>query len=157
MRPSRDEYFMSIARLVSSRSTCLRRKVGALIEKKSHILSTGYNGAPKGLPHCEEVGCLREAQRIPPGQRHELCRGVHAEQNAIVQAAVFGVSISGATLYTTHKPCVLCAKMLINAEIEEIVYQDDYLDPLAKELLDQSRIELRHYRSKSLVDQPPPP
>ncbi|RLF35737.1 MAG: cytidine deaminase, partial [Thermoplasmata archaeon] len=109
-RPSYDEYFMEMAHVVAKRSTCLRRKVGAILVKDKHILSTGYNGAPKGLKHCSEVGCLREKLRVPSGQRHELCRGLHAEQNAIIQAAVFGVSIEGSTLYCTNAPCVVCAK-----------------------------------------------
>jgi dCMP deaminase len=147
MRPSKDDYFMGIAQLVSTRSTCLRERVGAILVKDSHILSTGYNGAPKGLPHCDEVGCRREQLKVPSGERHELCRGVHAEQNAIIQAAVFGVSIKGSALYTTHKPCSICTKMLINAEVEEIVYQGDYPDPLAEELIEQSGMRTRHYLS----------
>lgn len=140
MRPSWDEYFMSIATLVSERSTCLRRHVGAILVKDRRILATGYNGAPAGLAHCLERGCLRET--IPSGQRHELCRGVHAEQNAIIQAAVAGVSIKGSILYCTNQPCVLCAKMLINAGIVKIYFAGDYPDGLAKELLDEAGIEL---------------
>ena len=142
-RPSFDEYFMKIAKIVATRSTCLRRQVGAVIVKDNHILSTGYNGAPKGFRHCEEVGCIREKLGIPKGQRHELCRGLHAEQNAIIQAAVFGVSIKGATIYTTHFPCSVCMKMLVNAEIKEIVYLNDYPDDLAKEILKESNIKVR--------------
>jgi len=140
VRPSWDEYFMKIARLVSERSTCLRRRVGAILVKDRRILATGYNGAPKGLVHCLQRGCLRET--IPSGQRHELCRGVHAEQNAIIQAAVAGVSIEGATLYCTTQPCVLCAKMLINAGIAKIYFAGSYPDGLAKELLEEAGIEL---------------
>ncbi len=134
---------MEIAKVVSKRSTCLRRKVGAIIVKDNHILSTGYNGAPKGFKHCDEVGCVREKLGIAEGQRHELCRGLHAEQNAIIQAAVFGVSIKGAKIYTTHFPCSVCAKMIVNAEIKEIVYLNDYPDELAKKILRESNIKVR--------------
>ncbi|MEM3407451.1 MAG: cytidine/deoxycytidylate deaminase family protein [Nitrososphaerota archaeon] len=147
-RPSIDEYFMEMAKLISKRSTCLRRKVGALLVKDKRVLATGYNGAPKGLPHCSEVGCMREKLDIPAGERQELCRGLHAEQNCIIQAAVFGVSTKGATLYTTHFPCSICAKMIINAEISEIVYEEDYEDELAKELLKEANIKLRKYKTK---------
>lgn len=134
---------MTMAQVVATRSTCLRRKVGALLAKKKHILSTGYNGAPKGLQHCSEVGCLREKQGIKPGERHELCRGLHAEQNAIIQASVFGVSIDKAALYCTNAPCSVCAKMLINAGIEEIIYQGHYPDTLAMEMLTEGNIKVR--------------
>jgi dCMP deaminase len=147
-RPSIDEYFMEMAKLISKRSTCLRRKVGALLVKDKRVLATGYNGAPKGLPHCSEVGCIREKLNIPAGERQELCRGLHAEQNCIIQAAVFGVSTKGATLYTTHFPCSICAKMIINAEISEIVYEEDYEDELAKKLLKEANIKLRKYKAK---------
>ena len=141
-RPSWDEYFMEMAFLVAERSTCLRRKVGAVIVKDKRILTTGYNGAPRGLKHCSEVGCLRERLKIPSGQRQELCRGVHAEQNAIIQAAIFGISIKNGIIYTTNCPCVLCTKMIINAGIDRIVYMEEYLDDLSKELLGESKIEL---------------
>jgi dCMP deaminase len=147
-RPSLDEYFMEMAKLISKRSTCLRRKVGALLVKDKRVLATGYNGAPKGLPHCSEVGCMREKLNIPAGERQELCRGLHAEQNCIIQAAVFGVSTKGATLYTTHFPCSICAKMIINAEISEIVYEEDYEDELAKKLLKEANIKIRKYKAK---------
>lgn len=147
-RPSIDEYFMEMAKLISKRSTCLRRKVGALLVKDKRVLATGYNGAPKGLPHCSEVGCMREKLGIPAGEKQELCRGLHAEQNCIIQAAVFGVSTKGATLYTTHFPCSICAKMIINAEISEIVYEEDYEDELAKKLLKEANIKLRKYKTK---------
>jgi dCMP deaminase len=143
-RPSYDEYFMEMAHVVSKRSTCLRRHVGAILVKDKHILSTGYNGAPKGLKHCSEVGCIREDMNIPSGERHELCRGLHAEQNAIIQAAVFGTSIKGSTLYCTNTPCVVCVKMLINAGVEEIVYSGDYPDDLAKKMLAESKIKIRN-------------
>lgn len=143
-RPDYDSYFMGIADLVSTRSTCLRRKVGAVIVKDRRILSTGYNGAPSGLPHCEELGgCLREKLKVSSGQRHELCRGLHSEQNAIVQAALFGVSVKDSTMYCTNAPCVVCAKMMINAGIKELVYADGYPDELAEEILSKSRIAVR--------------
>ncbi|UCE38437.1 MAG: cytidine/deoxycytidylate deaminase family protein [Thermoplasmata archaeon] len=147
-RPSIDEYFMKMAHLAKERSTCLRRKVGAVITKDKRVLSTGYNGAPKGLPHCEEVGCVRENLDVPTGERHELCRGVHAEQNAIIQAAVFGTSIKDGKIYTTNHPCVVCAKLLINASISEIIYDDDYIDELAKEVLRQSNVKVRRFNLK---------
>jgi len=139
---------MKIAHVVKERSTCLRRKVGAVLVKDRRILATGYNGAPKGLPHCSEVGCLREQLGVPSGERHELCRGVHAEQNAIVQAAVFGVSTRGATMYTTHFPCSICARLIINAEIKEIVYDSDYEDPVAKKLLEEAGITVRRFQKR---------
>ena len=142
-RPSWDNYFMEITALVSNRSTCLRRKVGCLIVRDKHILATGYNGAPRGLTHCLDIGCLREKQNIPSGERHELCRGIHAEQNAIIQAATFGTSIQGAILYSTHYPCSLCIKMIINAGIEKVVYADGYPDELAKNLAKEARLVLQ--------------
>jgi len=145
LRPSWDEYFMQIAELVSTRSTCLRRQVGAVIVRDKRILSTGYNGAPRGLRHCAEVGCLRERLGVPPGERHEICRGIHAEQNAIIQAAYHGVSIRGGTIYTTHFPCSLCAKMIINASLATIVVAREYPDELAKELLEESGVEVRRF------------
>lgn len=141
-RPSWDEYFIGITKLVGRRSTCLRRQVGALIVKEKRILATGYNGAPAGLVHCEKIGCLRANLRIPPGERHELCRGIHAEQNAIIQAATFGISIKGATLYSTHFPCVLCSKMIINAGIKRIVASLGYPDALSKEMLNEAKIRV---------------
>lgn len=141
-RPSWDTYFMEITRLVATRSTCVRRKVGALIVKDKRILTTGYNGAPRGLPHCLDVGCLREKQSIPPGERHELCRGIHAEQNAIIQAATSGVTIEGATLFSTHYPCSLCIKMILNAGIKRVVYLEGYPDELAKTLAQEGSLEI---------------
>ena len=135
-----DEYFMSIAELVAQRSTCLRRKVGCVIVKNKRILATGYNGAPGGVSHCEEVGCLRGKMGIASGERHELCRGVHAEQNALIQAATFGASVSGATIYSTHQPCFICTKMLINAKIEKIIYKKEYPDELAIGMLNEANI-----------------
>lgn len=134
-RPSWDEYFLRIAAEVAKRSTCLRRSVGAILVLDRYILATGYNGPPSGIPHCEDVGCLRDRMQVPSGERHELCRGLHAEQNAIIQAARHGTSINGATLYATHHPCSLCAKMLINAGVRRIVIREDYPDQLGKELL----------------------
>jgi len=139
-RPSWDEYFMGITQLVSKRSTCLRRKVGAVIVKDKQILTTGYNGAPRGLLHCLEVGCLREKNKIISGERQELCRGLHAEQNAIVQAALCGVSIAGSTLYCTNQPCITCAKMIVNSGIKKIIYRDIYPDKLARELLKEAGV-----------------
>lgn len=151
-RPSYDEYFMEMAKVVSKRSTCLRRKVGAILVKDKHILSTGYNGAPKGLSHCSEVGCLRKDLKVPSGERHELCRGLHAEQNAIIQAAVFGISIKNSILYCTNTPCVVCVKMLINAGVNEIVFFGEYPDELAKKMLDESSIKIRNFNNKNLSE-----
>ena len=133
---------MEIAALVSSRSTCLRRQVGAVLVRDKHIIATGYNGAPRGVSHCMEVGCLREKLGIPSGERHEMCRGTHAEQNAIIQAALHGVSTDGATLYCTHQPCILCAKMLITGGVEKVVFQGKYPDGLALELMNEASIEM---------------
>ncbi|MFO8110241.1 MAG: cytidine/deoxycytidylate deaminase family protein [Thermoplasmata archaeon] len=186
-RPTVDEYFMAMAELVSERSTCLRRKVGAVLVKDKMVLSTGYNGAPKGLPHCEELGgCIRRGDIHPPyldifiddfsdkygvddkgetvekinffpkkgnpvpsGYRHELCRAVHAEQNAVIQAAVSGVSIRSSTLYCTTYPCVVCTKILINSEVKRIVYDSEYKDPLSENMLKQSEIEIQRFKGKS--------
>jgi len=138
-RPSWDTYFLEMADLVSRRSTCLRRSVGAVLVKDKRILATGYNGAPKGLKHCTEIGCLREKLRIPSGERHELCRGLHAEQNALIQASLYGISVSSATLYATNQPCVICAKMLINAGIKEIVISAGYPDKMALDFLKKAK------------------
>ena len=141
-RPSWNTYFMDITALVAKRTTCLRRAVGAIIVKDKRILSTGYNGAPSGIRHCREVGCLREQLKVPSGQRHELCRGIHAEQNAIIQAAYYGVSIKGASLYCTTQPCSICAKMIINAGLKKIIYATGYVDPMANEMLAEAGVEL---------------
>jgi dCMP deaminase len=133
---------MELARVIARRSTCLRRQVGALLVRDKRILTTGYNGAPTGLPHCEEVGCLREQLGVPSGQRPELCRALHAEQNAIIQAALHGVNTRGSVLYCTNQPCAICAKMLINAGVVRVVYEGDYPDELAREMLAQAGIEL---------------
>jgi dCMP deaminase len=139
-RPNWDEYFMGIVELVAKRSTCLRRSVGAALVREKRILATGYNGAPSGLKHCLDVGCLRERLQIPSGERHELCRGLHAEQNAIIQAALHGVSVKGATLYCTNQPCIICAKMIINAGITMAVVKDGYADKLAEEMLAEAGV-----------------
>lgn len=140
-RPELDDYFMQIARVVATRATCLRRQVGAVIVKGKQIVSTGYNGAPAGHKHCLDIGCAREG--VPSGQRSEICRGAHAEQNAINFAARFGIPIEGATLYTTHYPCSWCAKSIVNAGIQTVVFGEDYPDPLAKEIL--SIVSVRPY------------
>jgi dCMP deaminase len=147
-RPSTDAYFMEIAAVVSKRSTCLRNKMGAVLVRDKHILSTGYNGAPRGLPHCSEVGCLRKELKIPSGQRHELCRGAHAEANAIIQAALHGTSTAGSIMYSTHQPCILCAKLIINAQIMEVVYKNPYADELAAGLLKRAGVKLRKFKEK---------
>ncbi len=146
IRPTHDQYFMEIATVVAKRSTCLRNQVGALFVKNKRILSTGYNGAPSGLEHCDVVGCARKG--VASGTRHELCRAVHAEQNAIIQAALHGISIEGATLYCTHQPCILCAKMMINARITKVVYQQSYPDGTALDFLQQAGIEVARVNGK---------
>jgi dCMP deaminase len=146
-RPSWDDYFMQITRLVSSRSTCLRRRVGAVMVKDKRILATGYNGVPRGLAHCLDVGCLRDRLKIPSGERHELCRGLHAEQNAIIQAATSGTSIEGCILYSTHYPCVLCMKMILNASIREVIFAEGYPDGLAMEMAAEGGLRARLYRA----------
>ncbi len=150
MRPSWDEYFMSIVELVKTRSTCLRRQVGALIVKDKRILASGYNGAPVGCNHCLEVGCIREQLKVPSGQRHEICRATHAEQNAIAQAAYSGTSVKDSVLYVTTQPCVLCAKLAINAGITKIIFKGDYPDDLALELLKEAGVSVQKYESPDL-------
>ena len=139
-RPSWDEYFMGITEMVAQRSTCLRRKVGAILVRDKRIIATGYNGAPAKVSHCFDIGCLREQQGIPSGERHELCRGLHAEQNSIIQAALHGFSVEGATLYCTNMPCAICSKMLINARIEKIYYKEGYADTLSSLLLAEAKV-----------------
>jgi dCMP deaminase len=139
-RPSWDEYFMGICEQVAGRSTCTRRHVGAVIVRDRRILATGYNGTPQGIRHCDEVGCLREQMGIASGSNHELCRGIHAEQNAVIQAAKYGTPIEGSMLYTSHQPCILCAKILINAGIREIVYRFPYPDELARSMMDEAGV-----------------
>jgi len=145
-RPTWDDYFMEVTRVVAKRSTCLRRQVGAIVVKDKRILTTGYNGAPSGLAHCFDVGCLRDRLGIPSGERQELCRGLHAEQNAIIQASLYGVSLAGGTLYSTLAPCVTCAKMIINAGIRRVVYQDSYCDEMALEMLGEAGVELVRWK-----------
>ncbi len=142
-RPSWDEYFMNIAGLVARRSTCIRRQVGAVLVGDRRVLATGYNGAPTGLRHCLDLGCLRQQYSIPSGERHELCRGLHAEQNAIIQAALHGVSVKDAVLYCTNHPCIICAKMIINAGIRSVLIQDRYRDTMAEDILQEAGVEVR--------------
>lgn len=144
-RPSWDQYFIDITHLVATRSTCLRRQVGAILVKDRNILATGYNGVPSGITHCSETGCLREQMHVPSGERHELCRGLHAEQNAIIQAARHGVNIDGATLYCTTMPCIICTKMIINAGIQKVVYNEGYSDNLAASMIAEAGIEVVNF------------
>jgi dCMP deaminase len=139
-RPDWDTYFLEIVELVSKRSTCCRRAVGSGLVRDHRILATGYNGAPSKLKHCLDIGCLREQLKIPSGERHELCRGLHAEQNAVIQAALHGVNTKGSTLYCTNHPCVICAKMIINAGVVRIVIRDGYHDKLAAQMLKEAGI-----------------
>ena len=142
MRPTVDKYFMDIAKVVSTRSTCCRHNVGAVITIDKRIISTGYNGAVRGAPHCLDTGCLRDQMKIESGTRHEICRAVHAEQNAIIQAALHGISTKGATLYCTHQPCILCAKMIVNANIVRVVYEMPYPDDAGIELFKLVGVEV---------------
>jgi len=145
-RPGWDEYFLEVASLVSRRATCLRRRVGAVLVKDKKILATGYNGAPSGIRHCIDTLCLRDKLKIPSGQRHELCRGLHAEQNVILQAALYGVSTKGSALYVTNQPCIICTKMLINAGIKEIIISEGYPDKMAMDFLKEAKIKVRRIR-----------
>lgn len=148
-RPTWDEYFMEMAELTAKRSTCSRRNVGAVIVRDNRAVATGYNGAPRGLAHCEEMGgCLREKLGVPSGQRHELCRALHAEQNAIISAASMGNAIEGGTIYITHQPCVICAKMIVNAGIKRIVVREGYPDELSQEILDEAGLEVERMGKK---------
>jgi len=141
-RPSWDEYFLDIAQLVAKRSTCLRRKVGAVVVKDKRILTTGYNGAPSGLVHCENIGCLRDQLRVPSGQRHELCRALHAEMNALLQAAQYGIGVRDSMMYCTNQPCVICAKMIINAGIKRVIIQSPYPDKLARKIFKEAGVKI---------------
>jgi dCMP deaminase len=141
-RPSWHEYFLQLARQAASRSTCLRRQVGAVLVRDKRILATGYNGAPRGIAHCLDVGCLREELGVPSGERHELCRAIHAEQNAIIQAAIHGVAIEGSTLYCTHQPCILCAKMIINSGVKDIYFAEGYPDELSLAMFAEAGVAL---------------
>lgn len=147
-RPTIDEYFMNIAKVVATRSTCLRHHVGAVIVRDKRIISTGYNGSPKGLKHCLDIGCIRDQESIESGTKVEICRAIHAEQNAIIQAALHGTSTEGATLYCTHQPCIICAKMIINAGIIKVVYGEDYPDETAIELFNEANIEVIKYKGE---------
>lgn len=144
-RPSWDEYFLEMAKLVAKRSTCLRRQVGAVLVKNKRILATGYNGAPSGLGHCLDIGCLREKLKIPSGERHELCRGLHAEQNALIQASLYGISVKDSVFYLTNQPCIICTKMLINAGIKEIIIVEGYPDKMARDFLSEAKIKIRKF------------
>ncbi|MCD6206801.1 MAG: cytidine/deoxycytidylate deaminase family protein [Methanosarcinales archaeon] len=154
MRPTIDEYFMNIAEVVATRSTCLRNQVGAVIVRDKRIVSTGYNGAPRNLEHCLDIGCIREQEKIDSGTRHEMCRAVHAEQNAIIQAALHGISTRDSTIYCTHQPCVLCAKMIINASIVRVVFKQAYPDARALEFFREAGIEVVQ-RGKGLPNPKP--
>jgi len=144
-RPDWYEYFMDFARLAARRSSCLRRHVGAVLVRDKRVLATGYNGPPSGIAHCNETGCMREKLKVPSGERHELCRGLHAEQNAIIQAARHGIPIAGATLYCTTHPCIICTKMLINAGVTAVVYAEGYADELSADMLKESGLLVRKY------------
>ncbi|ADE35759.1 deoxycytidylate deaminase [Methanohalophilus mahii] len=141
-RPSVDEYFLEIATVIAKRSTCLRNRVGAVIVRDKQILSTGYNGAPSNMEHCLDIGCIRQKNNIESGTRHEKCRAVHAEQNAIIQAALHGAGIEGATLYCTHQPCILCTKMIINSRIKRVVYLTSYPDTDALDFFNDAGVEI---------------
>lgn len=143
MRPDWDHYFMEMAEVVAKRSTCLRRQVGAVLVKDRRLLTSGYNGAPSGMAHCAETGCLRQQMNVPSGQQHEMCRGLHAEQNAIIQAALHGISIKDSVLYVTHQPCVICAKMMINAGVKTVIMKDAYPDELSERMLREADIRLQ--------------
>ncbi len=145
-RPGWDEYFLEVAHLVAKRATCLRRSVGAVLVKDKRILATGYNGAPAGLRHCVDVGCIRQRLKIPSGERHELCRALHAEQNALIQASLYGISVKGSTIYATCQPCVICVKMLINAGIKEIIVTDGYPDKMALDFLKEAKIKIKRIK-----------
>jgi len=150
-RPDWDNYFLELAELVSKRATCLRRKVGAVVVKDRHILSTGYNGAPKNVRHCASAGCIRSELNIPSGQRHELCRGLHAEQNAIIQAALYGISLDGSTLYCTNLPCSICAKMIINAGIKNVVASEGYPDKMTSSFFKEAKVKVKYIRKREKV------
>jgi len=148
-RPDIDEYFLKIASVVAERSTCRRHHVGAVAVRDKHILSTGYNGAASGLKDCLELGCLRDDMNVPSGTRHEVCRAIHAEQNVIIQATLHGVSLEGATVYVTHTPCILCAKMLVNAKIKRFVTFGEYADEAFRDLFEEANIEFELHKKPS--------
>lgn len=147
-RPSWDDYFMRLAKLAAVRATCLRHKVGAVLVRDKRILATGYNGAPPGMVHCLEVSCVRDKLKIPSGTRAEICRAVHAEQNTIIQCAVYGVSSNGSTLYTTHQPCTICTKILIAGGVKRIVYEEPYPDKFAQSLLKETGVKIKRWFPK---------
>ncbi len=153
-RPSWDAYFLQMAQLAASRSTCLRRHVGAILVKDRRVIATGYNGAPRGLKHCAETGCLRQQLRIPSGQRYEMCRGIHAEQNAIINAAYYGASTEGSILYCTHQPCLICARMIINAGVRKVVHQRDFTDEQAVQFLREANVELVKITPEDFANKP---
>jgi dCMP deaminase len=144
-RPTWQKYFMEMAYLASQRSTCLRRHVGAVLVRDNQILSTGYNGSPKNISHCSQTGCLREKLNVPAGEKHELCRGVHAEQNAIIQCSINGATTHNAVLYCTNQPCSICAKLIINAEIKTVYIADTYPDTLAEQMFREAGVEMIRY------------
>jgi len=144
-RPTWDQYYMGVAKLISSRTTCLRRAVGCVLTLDNRILSTGYNGTPVGVTHCEKKGCIRELLNVPSGERHEMCRGLHGEQNALLQCALHGISTKDSVLYSTTFPCSVCAKLLINAKVKKIIFLQEYKDDLSKELLYEAGIEIIKY------------
>lgn len=148
-RPDIDEYFLKIASVVAERATCRRHHVGAVAVRGKHILATGYNGAASGLKDCLELGCLRDDMNVPSGTRHEVCRGIHAEQNVIIQAALHGVSMEGATIYVTHTPCILCAKMLVNAKIKRFVTFGKYADDSFRDLFKEANIKFESHTKPS--------
>lgn len=148
IRPSWDEYFMELAKLVATRSTCWRHAVGAILVKGKRILATGYNGSPRGMAHCLEIGCLRDKLKIPSGTRAEICRAVHAEQNATIQCAVYGISSEESTIYVTHEPCSVCSKILISAGVKRIVYEKPYPDKFAKSLLKEAKVKVEQWKPK---------
>lgn len=149
-RPSWDDYFMQLAKLVATRSTCIRRQVGAVLVSNKRILATGYNGVPRGLKHCLEIGCIRDELKIPSGTRAEICRAVHAEQNAIIQCAIYGgVSSEDSTIYITHQPCSVCTKILINAGVKRIVYEEPYPDEFALGLIKEAGIKLEQWKPEA--------
>ena len=147
-RPLWDDYFMELAKLVATRSTCLRHAVGAILVRDKRILATGYNGAPRGLAHCLEIGCLRDKLKIPSGTRAEICRAIHAEQNALIQCAVYGVRSEGSMIYTTHEPCSVCCKLLISAGVKRIVFDVPYPDKFAQSLLKEAKIKVEKWSAK---------
>jgi len=148
LRPSWDDYFMKLAEFTAKRSTCLRHAVGAVLVKDKRILSTGYNGAPSGMAHCLEIGCVRDKLKIPSGTHHEICRAVHAEQNAVIQCAIYGASSKKSTIYVTHQPCTICTKILINAGIKRIVFEKAYPDEYSQSLLKEAGVKLEPWRPK---------